>query len=104
MLEAFERFLDTPALVLQLGEAICRVKFFVEQVGYQDALLNAGPDVTDQSHALGRARAFIVERVALVRRGQRDDLLERLRGRERTPAGEATGIIDAHEELDGAEV
>lgn len=90
--------------MVELGEAVGWIKLVVEQLGHQLALLAIGRDVAHQAHALRFARALVVERIPLVRRGQHDDLLKRIRAHERAHAGEAAGIVDAHAELDGAVV
>lgn len=76
VLEPLERLLDAPALVVQLGKATGGIALLVEEVRHQHALFALGRDGAYQAHALGFARAFIVERVALARRRQRDDALE----------------------------
>jgi len=104
VLEPFEGLLDAPAFVVELAKAVGRIKLVVQQVGHQHALFAARRDVAQQAHALSFARTLVVERVALVRRGEHDDLIRRLRAHERPHAGEAAGIVDPHAEFDGAVV
>lgn len=90
--------------MVELAKAVCRIKLVVQQVGHQHAPFAARRDVAHQAHALRFARTLVVERVSLVRRGQHDDLIRRVRAHERPHAGEAAGIVDAHAEFDGAVV
>lgn len=66
--EPFECFLDAPAIVVELAEAVGWKELGVEQIGHQHALLAIGQDVTDQANALRLARAFVVQRILFVRR------------------------------------
>ena len=102
MFQSFERFFDTPSLMVELAEAARRVELLVEQIGYQDALLSVRRDVADQAHALRLARALVVERVLFVRRAQHDDPFRLPRKHELAHAGEASvGLVNAHAKLDG---
>ena len=66
-----------------------------------DSILPFGRDVPDQTHALWDTRAFVVGRIPLVGRGQRDLLLGQTAAQKVTHAGKAGGI-DAHAEADAA--
>lgn len=55
MLDAFERFLDAPALVVERTELRGRVRLGIEQIGHQDADLAIRGDVANQAHSGGGA-------------------------------------------------
>lgn len=103
VLETFERFLDAPALVIELAEAVGWKAFVVEQIGHQHAMLAIGQDVTNQAHALRLARALVLQRILLVRRTQHDEALDGARAHELAHAGVAAVVsVDAHAKFDGA--
>lgn len=71
--EAFEGFLDTPALVVEVTILGAWEVVWIEQVGHQHAYLANAGDVPDQAHRLRCRRTFVVGGIAPIGRRQRDD-------------------------------
>lgn len=75
MLETFESLLDTPALMVELGEGFGGKACGVEERSHQHAHLALRRDLADQAHARRGARTLVVGRVPRAGRRQGDDRL-----------------------------
>ena len=101
VLDAFEGFLDAPALVIEVAEDLGREVALVE-IGGQHAHEPAGGCLAHQTHAGSCVGAAEVGHVACAGAVEFDPLLLRAAGHESAGGEPPAGVVTAHDEADAA--
>ena len=102
MLDSFERLLDPPALMVEIGKGRRRIAFGVEQGRHEYAHLARRRHLADQTHRRRLARAFIIDGVAAIGRRQGHHRFVQARAHELGDGGEGRRRIAAHAERNAA--
>lgn len=101
MLDPFERFLNSPPLVVQGGEVRSGPCLGIEQTGGQHTHAALGCHEPDEAHRDRRTFNLVVARVRAVWRWQRHDRLACTAAQERCD-GSAADAVNAHAEVNRA--
>ena len=102
MLNAFERLLDPPALMVEIGKGRRRIALGVEQGRHEYAHLARRRHLANQTHRRRLARAFIIDGVAAIGRRQGHHRFVQARAHELGDGGEGRRRIAAHAERNAA--
>ena len=102
MLDSFERLLDPPALMVEIGKGRRRIAFGVEQGRHEYAHLARRRHLANQTHRRRLARAFIIDGVAAIGRRQGHQRFVQARAHELGDGGEGRRRIAAHAERNAA--
>ena len=73
MLQAFERFFDSPPGVVDITEGCCGVGLVVHEGGHDNERTTVGGYDTDEAHLGDDALTFVVSSIPPARGGQRHD-------------------------------